>query len=624
MTRIKFDPKAPIAHYLIARGIMPVSHLEIVERCHEEVDREDLDHKTAIGLTATGLVTGGVMLAALGVGPFLLPAIASVAVGGLGVWNHPLRAQRREDEADFIRSNPGLLPLMTARMDEGHPAATIKAAYSEAFRAWRSTGKPDLDVMALGATAATAGAELLGADGLPCVEVQAATTVATGQPIAPGHQPIAPGATQAPIAVHAHTNITNVLPGRQQAKPIGHAIPAPGQVQTEPPDLSLYPDPADRAMALMTAMAKAGMPIGSILKHPFVMAIGGSQSGKTSFAAILSILRLATGCNVTYASVDRDVPEVRWTAVTSKPLRYLEMMDSTAELISDADKGQLKGQSWVFDELLRSSQEHGADMSKLLVPCLCKGAKSGALMVVLTHAKTCSAHNLKPGFSEAWQRDRVAVEAQREGDEFGEYTPTGEYLVSIPGKEPQLWRWPEWMLTNLDPVGWVLDAFPEFKGKALEGADRGQDMPLAPTAAAPAWASMGAVQTPVQTPVQGGSNVVQGRFSGSGMVQGSNHGSESVQALNQREPGTFGALEVDGSRFMNRFEPAEPTPEPANSPQFFTNLNLNRSDTIDRITALKNAGLNQGQIILALWGCPKGGSKGYTDALAQYKELTGE
>jgi hypothetical protein len=36
-----------------------------------------------------------------------------------------------------------------------------------------------------------------------------------------------------------------------------------------------------------------------------------------------------------------------------------------------------------------------------------------------------------------------------------------------------------------------LDAFPEFKGKALEGADRGQDMPLKPATAAPSWASMG-------------------------------------------------------------------------------------------------------------------------------------
>jgi hypothetical protein len=141
--------------------------------------------------------------------------------------------------------------------------------------------------------------------------------------------------------------------------------------------------------------------------------------------------------------------------------------------------------------VLRSSQEFGADITKLLIPSLTKGAKTGGLLIVLTHAKTVSAHNLKPGFSEAWERDRVAIEALRERDEFGEYSPKGEYLVTIPGEAPELWRWPEWMLTNLDPVGWALDAFPEFKGKALEGADRGQDKPLAPSTAAPSWASMG-------------------------------------------------------------------------------------------------------------------------------------
>jgi hypothetical protein len=166
-------------------------------------------------------------------------------------------------------------------------------------------------------------------------------------------------------------------------------------------------------------------------------------------------------------------------------------MDEVADTISAAGKGALIGQSWVFDEALRSSQEFGADITKLLIPSLTKGAKTGGLLIVLTHAKTVSAHNLKPGFSEAWERDRVAIEALRERDQFGEYSPKGEYLVTIPGEGPEVWRWPEWMVANLDPVGWVLDAFPEFKGSALEGADRSQERPLAPATAAPKWASAG-------------------------------------------------------------------------------------------------------------------------------------
>jgi hypothetical protein len=614
MAKFTVNPKQLVTSALIHRGRLPENHLPIIAKCRDLQDDEQAAGNAALGLVALGLISGAVLLGSAAVGPFLVMPIVSTLLGGAGYYNHPIRARRRDDEADFLRQNPQVVGLIAGKLADGHNPDVIDAALLECFTQWRSTGQKGLSALTEGHPTQTT------------LDVPAAAEqpIAPGHPPnVPGHTPIAPGTTQSPIAVHAHTNITNVLPGRQQgqqAKPIGHAIPAPGQVQTEPPDLSLYPDPADRAMALMTAMAKAGMPIGSILKHPFIMAIGGSQSGKTSIATALSVLRMATGCRCTYATVDDDVPPVKWSKLAAAPLRYVEMMDEVAETISGAGKGALQGQSWVFDEVLRSSQEFGADITKLLIPSLTKGAKTGGLLIVLTHAKTVSAHNLKPGFSEAWERDRVAIEALRERDKFGEYSPKGEYLVTIPGEAPEVWRWPEWMLTNLDPVGWMLDAFPEFKGKAIEGADRGQDMPLKPATAAPSWASMGAVQTPVQS----GSSVVQGRFSGSGLESGSNHGSGSVQALNQREPGTFGALEMDGSRFMNRFEPAEPHPEPANSPQFFTNLNLNRSDTIDRITALKNAGLNQGQIILALWGCPKGGSKGYTDALAQYKELTGE
>lgn len=43
-----------------------------------------------------------------------------------------------------------------------------------------------------------------------------------------------------------------------------------------------------------------------------------------------------------------------------------------------------------------------------------------------------------------------------------------------------------------------------------------------------------------------------------------------------------------------------------------------------RIKDLKAAGMNQTQIILAVWGAKKGGTKRYQQALAEYKQLTGE
>lgn len=74
-----------------------------------------------------------------------------------------------------------------------------------------------------------------------------------------------------------------------------------------------------------------------------------------------------------------------------------------------------------------------------------------------------SAHKIETGFSESWQRDRVEIEAIRKADEFGTYAPTGCYTVSLPGEATCEWKLPEWMLTTGDPVGWVLEQFPELK-----------------------------------------------------------------------------------------------------------------------------------------------------------------
>ncbi|MEG4521039.1 MULTISPECIES: GIY-YIG nuclease family protein [unclassified Microcoleus] len=57
----------------------------------------------------------------------------------------------------------------------------------------------------------------------------------------------------------------------------------------------------------------------------------------------------------------------------------------------------------------------------------------------------------------------------------------------------------------------------------------------------------------------------------------------------------------------------------------FTASNLSRQVAKDLIEKLKNdAKLNQTEIIQSLWECKKGGSKAWTEAYAQYKELMGE
>jgi hypothetical protein len=248
-------------------------------------------------------------------------------------------------------------------------------------------------------------------------------------------------------------------------------------------------------------------------------------------------------------------------------------------------------------------------------------------LIVLTHAKTVSAHNLKPGFSEAWERDRVAIEALRERDQFGEYSPKGEYLVTIPGEGPEVWRWPEWMVVNLDPVGWVLDAFPEFKGKAIEGGDRSQDRPLAPSTPAPKWASEAREPARVfgfDVGSNGGSN------GGSMPERGSTAPAESNRAEPRNEP-----LELPDSReFMEPDDPVrgstnhhsnrEPSQNGPKQGPLFTKRNLTREQTIATIEDLLEAGMSKTKIIERLWDCTKGGGATYSAALAQYNNLMEE
>jgi len=120
---------------------------------------------------------------------------------------------------------------------------------------------------------------------------------------------------------------------------------------------------------------------------------------------------------------------------------------------------------------------------------------------------------------------------------------------------------------------------------------------------------------PVQPGSENGSETVQ---PGSETVQpGSNpeplnHGSNPVQWLNRCLGEAVQDSEPDGSGFSSggsaRFSPE----------------NLTSEDVLNRINELKEVGLNQTQILAALWRVKKGGNKAYQDAVAQYKMLTGE
>lgn len=315
-------------------------------------------------------------------------------------------------------------------------------------------------------------------------------SIPTPQPPRPEPQP--------PVAVHVPVNVHNHM--GQQAKPTPKtASPAQSDRRTSAPDLSLYPDPRERMMALLKAMAQSGLPLGTLLKHPFVWCWGQSQSGKTTIALLLTIARMAMGYRVSYFSTDDDYPRnLPWSRVEDSPEGYAVALDDAKETISKASKHALKGYGWLIDEMFAAYTEHGIKIQPILKCVLMKGAKTGAAVIGISQLDTSEAHGLK-GVDDAWRRERVEIEAIHLEDELGERFPTGRYVVRR-GESPEEWIMPEWMLTeqnqwgHFDPVVWVLNRFPELTAAkrspqppAKSAPTPAPESPRSTRTASPAW-----------------------------------------------------------------------------------------------------------------------------------------
>lgn len=394
------------------------------------------------------------------------------------------------------------------------------------------------------------------------------------QPPAPQHMHTA----QTPVNVRVETpiDIHNHIGGQTQRQ-TRTASPAQSDRRVEPPDLTLYPDPRERMQVLLKAMAQSGLPLGSLINHPFVWCWGRSQSGKTTIALMLAVVRMAIGNRVSYFTTDDDYPrELPWNRTEDSPEGYAIALDDVSETISGASKGGLLGTGWVFDEMFAASAEHGIAIQPLLTTVLMKGAKTRAGTIGISQADTSSAHGLK-GIDAAWRDERVSIQALHEEDELGNRYPTGRYLVNK-GDSTQEWTVPEWMLTQLnnygqpDPVVWMIQQFPEIR----IGSE------------------------PVQDRFRAGSGSVQPGSAGSAL----NHGSESVQRLNQAQGAAVQDLNQNGSRFMNQQFSAE--------------------EARFKVSELVQIGLNQTQIIQVLWGAKKGGNSAYQTAVQEYKTLMGD
>ena len=140
MSKFNPSPKTLVVNELIEKGYT-VDYDDALRLCHELEEEERTDGKIAIALAAVGIIGAGVTLAFCGaVAPLLVP-IAAIGVGMSGVWNHPIRATRRDDEADFLRANPSIVPIIEAKLQSDEAPFKITSAYAECFRSWQLTGQ---------------------------------------------------------------------------------------------------------------------------------------------------------------------------------------------------------------------------------------------------------------------------------------------------------------------------------------------------------------------------------------------------------------------------------------------------------------------------------------------------
>jgi hypothetical protein len=403
---------------------------------------------------------------------------------------------------------------------------------------------------------------------------------------------------QVPVNVH---NYIGSKAGQGQSKT---ASPPQSERRTIAPDLAAYPDVQQRLQVLLKAMTESGFPIESLTYTPFVWCFGLSQSGKTTIAMLLSLIRIAGGARIDYASADKAVA-LPWASYSVGPGPYADALESCTDTILKADDDALIGWGCVFDEMLRAYQQYQIPLNDLLNAVLAKGAKTGAGIIGISQNDTSSAHGFV-GADTQWRSERVLVHAIHTKDAKGKRSPTGRYKITDDGETTE-WTIPEWMLTKLNdrghpcPVAWFLEQFPELHPHS--------NPPPMPSTPAPSWAS--------PRPVSAVSAV-------SGFGAFPKRVSDPFQTVKRRETGPSELQDSAISDFISPFQNPETTVKQPDPPILYGEMKLKREDAVTLIQRLKENGLSQTLIVQTFWGVTAGGTKGYADALAQYKDLIGE
>ena len=242
--------------------------------------------------------------------------------------------------------------------------------------------------------------------------------------------------------------VTSPTPTQPSARPTPAAPPKLNLINL--PSKTVPTDPEE----LLDWLASKGLPLRLLVRQALVVFSGPSQSGKSTLAHMVNVLRIYYGIPIVYISPDTDVPTMPYDqAVIGGLDESAEALGELANYLHTADKG-VPEVGITFDEVLKVNKHESGAGQRFIGEVIEKGAKASAYTTLIGQAKTLKAWGVE-GLRDAINDSAFLIEPEHSTDSFGKRTPKGVYRVtSASGVEK--WTLPAVMLEeDGDPVAWL-------------------------------------------------------------------------------------------------------------------------------------------------------------------------
>jgi len=520
---------------------------------------------TSLGCAIAGGVGAFVGVTTMAV-PLLAAGLAITALGGYLFKHHGEGAQATQVEADILDRCRPILHLFRELEQQGANPSDLAGLYERLIKAAISKRLDVGEPAALKAffereiEQSNLVAVLLGRER----NLGIASTPQRQQPQLGNNTPEEP-----PQAAGVNARLGAVASTAVEVEPDYDWVNAPAVATTPQPNQ----DDGD------TSCAQADQRFlwaKDLIHYPAVLIWGPQGSGKTSFAAWLLHERIKAGHRAWVCDPHKEYGQwnglkvigagMDYEACDQAMLNFAQTVKQAYKLRSEQANYQPQRETVLVEEFTNWSSRctHAAAFFAASLSDLRKIKKA---VVFVSHDKSLVALGNAQGFSKARNNGLLELQLEIKIDpQTGDPVPALRGKLKLPGKPSIAVDIAEWMNGNMD-----------FTVTVQSGSGT------------------------VQPPVQPGST-----------PEPLNRGSNPVQWLNHCLEAEVQDSEPGGSKFSS------------GGSARFTAENLTFEDALNRINELKEVGLNQTQILAALWRVKKGGNKAYQDAVAQYKLLTGE